>query len=218
MTLRKFIDKYETKDRKVKCYFHCSLQDNIGWDLQWLSAWYQVIDRVIFDRNLQPGIGPTDEQLNEIVNCFDVHVSLTNSEGWHLPALETAAAGVPNLITNYSAHADWGKESLLFCKVGAYEHEPRTGLIKAIADTDHAAHQLNLLYNSKKMCQDYSKRGVKLGQKLDWKNVCAKWIELIDSIDVSAFKEDRYSDPDILPTATNAPTNNDMSLKYFPEE
>jgi glycosyltransferase involved in cell wall biosynthesis len=93
MTLKKFVDKYETKDRKIRCYFHCSLQDNIGWDLQWLSAWYGIMDRVIFDKNLQPGIGPTEEQLNEIVNCFDAHVSLTNSEGWHLPALETAAAG-----------------------------------------------------------------------------------------------------------------------------
>ena len=216
MMLRKFIDTYETKGRKVKCYFHCSLQDSIGWDLQWLSAWYGLVDRVIFDRNLQPGIGPTETQLNEIVNCFDVHVSLTNSEGWHLPALETAAAGVPNIITNYSAHADWGKDTLLFCKIGAYEHEPRTGLIKAIADTNHAAHQLNLLYSSKKMCQEYSKKGIRLGEKLDWKNVCKIWKEIIDDIDVSELKEDRYSNPDILP-AKNEQQNNDMSLQHFPE-
>jgi hypothetical protein len=105
----------------------------------------------------------------------------------------------------------------LFCKVGAYEHEPRTGLIKAIADTDHAAHQLNLLYSSKKMCQDYSKRGVKLGEKLDWKNVCKQWKELIDSINVSDLKEDRFSDPDILPSKESDIQNNDMSLQHFPE-
>lgn len=216
MTMRKFIDKYETKDRKIRCYFHCSLQDNIGWDLQWLAAWYQVQDRVIFDKNLQPGIGPNDIQLNEIVNCLDVHVSLTNSEGWHLPALETATAGVPNLLTNYSAHADWGKDTLLFCKVAEYEHEPRTGLIKAIADTNHAAHQLSLLYNSKKMCEEYSRRGVKLGEKLKWSNICELWTETIDSIDISDLKEDRYLDPEILPSAQPQQTN-DFNLKFFPE-
>jgi glycosyltransferase involved in cell wall biosynthesis len=219
MTMRKFIDRsYEKFGRKIMCYLHTSLEDTIGWDLQWLTTYYGLTDRVIFDKNLKPGIGPDDAQLNEIANCFDVHMLLPNSEGWFLPALETAAAGIPNLVSDYSAHADWGKNTFLFCKIGAYEHEPRTGFIKAIADTDHAAHQLSLLFNSKKMCQEYSKKGIALGKKLDWINVCQIWEKTLDNIDVSDLKEDRYDDPAVLPEiANNSPNFSQLNLTHFPD-
>jgi glycosyltransferase involved in cell wall biosynthesis len=214
MTLRAFIDKYEKPNRKIKCYFHCSLEDNLGWDLGWMGAYYNVHDRCIYDKNLKPGVGPDDEQLNEVINCFDAHLSLTNSEGWHLPALETAAAGIPNVITKYSAHADWGKDAHLFCKVAGWYHEPRTGFIKAVADTDHAAKQLSLLYNSKKMCEEYSKRGIKLGKKLQWKNIAKEWITLFDETDISDLEEGRYEKDD--PTVSLAQNANSMALKHFP--
>jgi len=218
MTMRAFLDKHEKPNRKIKCYFHCSLNDNLGWDLGWLGAYYGVQDRCIFDTNLQPGVGPEDWQLNEIVNCFDVHLSLTNSEGWHLPALETAAAGIPNVITKYSAHADWGKDTHLFCKVAGWYHEPRTGFIKAVADTSHAAHQISLLYNSKKMCNEYANRGVKLGEKLQWKNVAKYWIDLIDSTDISDLTDDRWTKPDPIPVQEGqAPTPEQLQLSHFPE-
>lgn len=224
MTMRKFIDSgYEKNGRKIMCYFHSSLEDSqIGWDLKWLSAYYGVHDRVIFDNNLKPGMGPTDEQLNEVVNCFDVHVLLSNSEGWGLPMLETAAAGIPNLVTKYSAHVDWGKDCLMFAKIGAYEHEPRTNFVKGIVDTDHAAHQLNLLYSSKELRKDYSKKGISLGKKLDWSNIQVMWEKLFDSIDVSDLKEDRYQDPAILPQVEQGPQPqqpdiSQFNLKYLPQ-
>lgn len=218
-TLKIFIDKYEEPNRPIKCYFHCALQDHMGWNLLWLASYYGVQDRCIFDKNLKPGIGPTDEQLNEIVNCFDAHVSLTNSEGWHLPALETAAVGVPNIITKYSAHADWGKDTHLFCKVAEYEHEVRTGFIKAIADTKHAAHQLKLLYANKTMRKEYSNRGIRLGKKLAWPNVCKQWEELLDSIDVSDLKPERYSDAEIALLASGQESlNHQLSLRHFPDD
>lgn len=132
-----------------------------------------------------------------------------------LPALETAAAGVPNIITKYSAHADWGKDTHLFCKVDAWEHEPRTGFVKAIADVDNAAHQLKLLYNSKSMRKDYSARGVRLGNKLSWPNVCKKWDTLLDSINTSELKDNRYDEKENkIPTKEEA-HNIQFNLKSF---
>lgn len=214
-TMRKFIDKYEDPKRKIMCYFHCALQDQLGWNLLWMAKYYGIEDRCMFDKTLKPGAGPTDKELNDIVNCFDVHISLTNSEGWHLPALETAAAGVPNIITKYSAHADWGKDTHLFCKVAGWRHEPSTGFIKAIADTNNAAHQLNLLYSNKKMLKEYSKKGIKLGKKLDWENVCKMWEELLDSIDISDLKEDRYSSDELRLLTKEEEMNKKFELKSF---
>jgi glycosyltransferase involved in cell wall biosynthesis len=163
---------------------------------------------------LKPGFGPSDEQLNELVNSFDVHMLLTNSEGWGLPLLETAAAGVPNLTTKYSAHGDWGKDTLMFCKTAELEHEPKTGFIKCIADTSSAAKQLSLLYNSKDLYKDYSKKGVKLGKKLDWDNVVKQWETLLDAVDISDLKPNRYKDPTVFPQSNDP---KDMTLTVFPK-
>lgn len=213
-TLKKFIDHYEKPGRKAYMYFHCSLEDKMGWPIDWVANYYGVLDRCIFDKRLKPGFGPTDEQLNELVNSFDVHMLLTNSEGWGLPLLETAAAGIPNLTTKYSAHGDWGKDTLMFCKTAELEHEPKTGFIKCIADTSSAAKQLSLLYNSKDLYKDYVKKGINLGKKLDWDNVAKLWEEQLDSLDISDLKENRYKDPTVFPQSDDP---NDMTLTVFPK-
>lgn len=212
--MRKFIDQYEKPNKKIMCYFHCCLTDKMGWDLLWLARWYNLEDRCIFDPNLKPGSGPTVDDFNEMINCFDVHLSLTNSEGWMLPALETAAAGIPNVITKYSAHADWGKDTFLFVKIAAYFHDAVTNFIKAIADNDHAASQIKLLYDSPKMHRDYSNRGIKLAEKLQWKNICAQWVKLFDSIDVSDLKPDRY---DTIPIELDS-KHSPMAIKFLPND
>jgi hypothetical protein len=130
-----------------------------------------------------------------------------------LPALETIAAGIPNIITNYSAHADWGKDALLLCKVAAIEHEPRTGFIKAIADVNDAAKKIHLLASSPKYREEWVKKGLKLARKLDWTNVCDKWENLLDSIDVSDLMLNRYEDPVVAD-----PSIQDFTLTNFPTE
>lgn len=198
-TLRIFIDKYEKPGRKVVVHFHCAMKDNMGWDLPWLAQYYGVSDRCIFDNKLAPGFGVPTEALNQIFNAYDVHLTLTNSEGWGLPILETMAAGVPNIVTDYSAHGDWAKDTALMVRLSAKIHETKTNHIKGIADIEHAAKQLSLLYNSDKMLREYQRKSLKLAQELDWKNVCEKWKELIDKIDISHFKDDRYDITTIKP-------------------
>ncbi|MCK9428914.1 MAG: glycosyltransferase family 4 protein [Candidatus Omnitrophica bacterium] len=219
MSMRKFIDKgYEKNGRKIKCYFHCSLEDTIGWDLQWLVAYYNLQDRVIFDKNLKPGLGPTEEQLNEIINCFDSHILLSNSEGFALTLIESISAGIPTITTKYSAMADWGKGTLMFVDPADIEHEPRTNFIKAIADTSKAALQIKRLYDSKELCKEYSQKGISLAKKLDWVNVCKQWEEILDNTDISNFKEDRYLDPAVIPEVQ--PPTQDFSqynIKYLPD-
>jgi len=210
-TMRYFIDNFENKaGKKIMCYFHCALEDKMGWNLEWLAQYYDVHDRCIFNDKLQPGQGPNDYTLNEMVNCFDVHLSLTNSEGWHLPALETCAAGIPNILTDYSAHKDWGKGVIIPVKVAVFRHEEKTGFVKADADIKHAAHQLKLLYNSPKLVELYKAKGIELGKKLDWKNVCKQWEELLDSIDISDLDVNRYN---ILKL-----DHNNLVIPVFPED
>ena len=205
-TLRLLIDKYEKKGgKKFMAHFHCVMKEPIGWDLLWLAQYYGVNERCIFDDNLKPLTGVDIQTLNEIINTYDVHLLPTNSEGWGLPILESMACGVPNVISNYSAHGDWAKGTALMIKLAAKIHDPGTNHIKGIVDIEHAAKQISLLYNSKKMHRDYSRRGIKLANKLQWKNVCDEWNTLFDvteidenpdKYDVITFKGDIQPLPD----------------------
>jgi len=186
-------NKYEKPNgKKFMVHFHCAIKDSHGWDLPWLAKYYGVEDRVILDQNLKPGIGVTDELLNMIMNTYDVHLVPTNSEGWGLSILETMAVGIPNVISDYSAHGDWAKDYSLKIKLAAKIHEPITNHIKGIIDVNHAAKQISLLYNSKKMLESYKNKSIKLANKLQWVNVVEQWNILLNNIDISDLKENRY--------------------------
>lgn len=192
--LRTFIDKYEVTTSKAMLYFHCVPNEPIGWDLPWLMKYYNLEDRVIFNKDVKPGLGLETEILNEIANTFDIHITLPNSEGWSLTPLETMAAGIPNISTKYSAHADWGKNNILFCKIAAKYHEPGTCFIKAIADTNDAAKQISLFYNSKKLIEDYSRRGISFTNSLIWEKIVKTyWEPLLESIDLSDLSLERWN-------------------------
>tara|TARA_Y100000310_G_C20646016_1_gene796605 strand:- start:1145 stop:2059 length:915 start_codon:yes stop_codon:yes gene_type:complete len=190
-TLRILIDKYEKK-RKFMVHFHCAIDDNSGWDLPWLAQYYGVVDRCIFDDKLRPGIGVSVGVLNQIMNAYDIHFTLTNSEGWGLPILETMAAGIPNVISDYSAHGDWASGFALKVKLAETYHDIKTNHIKGVADTKHAAKQISLLYNSKEMMKDYRKKSLKRASQLEWSNVCKDWVKLITDTDISKLDPKRY--------------------------
>lgn len=50
--------------------------------------------------------GVSREALNDVLNLFDVYVQYANSEGFGMPMVEAAAAGVPVMAVDYSAMSD----------------------------------------------------------------------------------------------------------------
>jgi len=191
--LRILIDKYEKSNgKRFMVHMHCAINDSHGWDLQWLSNYYNVQDRLILDANLKPGIGVSTELLNIIMNSYDVHLVPTNSEGWGLSILETMACGIPNVISDYSAHGDWAKDHALTIKLSAKIHEPITNHIKGIIDIEHAAKQINLLYSNNRVYTSIKNESLKLADKLQWGNVCKHWNKLLLNTDISDLSENRY--------------------------
>ena len=206
-------NKYEKKNgRKFMVHFHCAIQDSHGWNLPWLARYYGVEDRVILDQNLKPGLGVPDELLNLIMNSYDVHLVPTNSEGWGLSILETMACGIPNVISDYSAHGDWAKDASLKIKLAAKIHEPITNHIKGIIDINHAAKQISLLYNSKQMIKDYTTKSLKLADKLQWSNICVRWNELFNGVEASTS----YEEVNLLDIENILPFPTDPLTTEFP--
>jgi len=72
---------------------------------------------------------------------------------------------------------------------------------------------MKLIAEGKKYAEEWSKKGVKLGKKLDWDNVAKMWEDLFDSIDVSDLSDGRYDEPFVA-----NPAAQDFNLKFFPKE
>lgn len=67
----------------IKCYFHCPIKD-VGWNLPDLIKTHNIEDIIILDPKLQVGMGPTDEQMNELYNACDLMTLPSRGEGWGL--------------------------------------------------------------------------------------------------------------------------------------
>lgn len=85
-------------------YLHCAPRD-LGWDLPQLAHYYGIESRVVFVKDHRPDVGAGD--MVDVYNSWDVHFSTTAGEGFGLVALESMACGVPQILPQASAYADW---------------------------------------------------------------------------------------------------------------
>lgn len=98
--------------------------------------------------------------------------------------LESMAAGLPTVGTDYSGPADWGRNVLIPIAVEGRYIEAPINVGRAVPSAPHLAEQIRMLYNSSDVCADYSRRGLELAKRLDWKKVCEEWDELIWDLEV----------------------------------
>ena len=81
-----------------------------GFDIVSLANYYGVRGRVVvLEVEQQHGI--PEPQMRYLYGCFDVFVTVSQGEGFCLPALEAMACGVPCLLPSWSGVGGWAKNS-----------------------------------------------------------------------------------------------------------
>ncbi|HUG86928.1 MAG TPA: glycosyltransferase, partial [Euzebya sp.] len=78
-----------------------------GWDLERMARRLGVSDHVRFDRSLRIGRGVAGGELARRMAACDVHLLPYEGGAWELTVLETAACGVPNVITDAAAPPEY---------------------------------------------------------------------------------------------------------------
>jgi len=120
-----------------------------------------------------------DEQLNRLYNVFDLTVLPSAGEGFGLPIIESFAAGVPVVATDYSACSELvrGRGELVriltTTTVGAnlIEH--------AVIDVDDLAACVEKLYRNPALAKQYSEAGLAFARSLCWDNLMPQWLQVI---------------------------------------
>lgn len=143
----------------VYLYLHCC-RDDVGWDLEQLASFYGVAERLrLTAREMNPAKGVPVPVMRTIFNCMDLHLNVGHGEGWGLPNMESMACGVPQIVGNYSALAEWPGDAVHRVPVSDYYHNVgKLNTIGGVVDERLLIDSLDFCYRN----ADYRKA---LGQR-----------------------------------------------------
>lgn len=175
--IKAFAEFRQDKD-DVMLYLHTD-PDDVGWDILDLLRRYGLDEKSCITKDATVLEGVDKRKLNEIYNLFDVMALPSTGEGFGLPILEAMAAGVPVIVTGYSACVELveGRGELIKVKelltIGRYNIE------QAIADTNDLVEKLNRLYTDEPLRAQHSQHGLEFARTLSWESVTKQWDQLL---------------------------------------
>jgi glycosyltransferase involved in cell wall biosynthesis len=120
-----------------------------------------------------------DDQLNRLYNLFDVTVLPSGGEGFGLPILESLAAGVPVVATDYSACPELVRgrgelvrpAAMLTVGVNLIEH--------AVIDVEDLSRKIEKLYRDSGLRRRYGEAGRAFAEGLSWDALIPEWVKVI---------------------------------------
>lgn len=196
--LIKAFSAFARNKKDVALYMHTQIRD-VGWNIDELIERYGIQDKAYCTNGMSALQGIPDENLNEVYNLFDVFALPTMAEGFGLPILEAHSAGLPVLVTNFSACPDLAVDRQELVKVKDTLVMGR-GIEQAIIDTDDLTRKMNILYSewknkSSKKIHELGIKGRTSALKMDWKDINSEFIRLIEYIEPKAKKIDKTIRP-----------------------
>jgi D-inositol-3-phosphate glycosyltransferase len=157
-------------------YLHCAQRDNAGWDLLELAHYYGVSNRLILPdaEVVTPSRGLPEEEMPYVYGCFDLQVSTAAGEGWGLPQMEGMACGIPQIVPQYAALAEWasGAAYMIPCSDEKTVH-PIINTIGAIPEKEAFIRALDALYRNPELRKKYADKALACAREpqFQWKKV-----------------------------------------------
>jgi glycosyltransferase involved in cell wall biosynthesis len=155
----------------------------VGWNIEEMATRFGLDGKV----GITPGItalkGLPREALAMIMNCFDVHLFMSHSEGFGLPIAETLACGVPNVVTDYSSMSElvsdgggYAIEPIAFSTYTTWENP------WAIPHVGKAADKINELFLDKELYTKTRKDAVKSKMTPHWDVPAMQFRDIIQKL------------------------------------
>lgn len=150
-----------------------------GWDLERMARRLRVRERVLFDPSLQFGRGVADSELARRMAACDVHVLPYEGGAWELTVLETAACGVPNVITDAASPPEYAAPFSILVPPMMRVHGPRGA--RAFMDVGRAVAALQRLSGNPEERRRLARHGMEVAHAHQWNRIGDYWLELLQS-------------------------------------
>lgn len=168
----------------ARLWLHSALQD-AAYSLADLTKIFGIEDKVCFTPRYNLVNGLSENDMNLLFNLFDCHALLTQGEGFGLPILETMSAGVPQVVTNYSAHVEWCAPASELIPV-SWESSFITGIPhpveRAIPDPVVTAKCLDRIYYDNKYRAALSQRAREIATSMTWDKTIPQWEQVFSNV------------------------------------
>jgi glycosyltransferase involved in cell wall biosynthesis len=203
----------------IYLYLHTSYPD-AGWDIPQLLKEYEIGNRVLFTYSckacnfLRPCLyqhpvtfcpkcgnysfsmpnvsnGLSQEDLNTIINTFDLYVQYAICEGFGMPQVEAAACGVPVASVDYSAMSDVVQKLNGFpVKVKHFFKELETKAIRVYPDNDHLVEIIKNYISSPDILKNQKRHETRtlVEKHYDWNIIAKKWENYLDNIILTNYQ------------------------------
>lgn len=158
---------------------HCAEKDT-GWDLRRVAACYGIKDRLILTGAENIRDLKDEHTLRLVYNCLDVQMTTTLGEGWGLTTMEGMACGIPQIVPDASALAEWATPAVKIpCSRTLITPEINT--TGALVDEAPFVDALQSLYQSRTARARLSAQGLAYvrGEAFRWESVASQFQTLL---------------------------------------
>lgn len=162
-------------------YFHMPYKPNDPWHPNQLQQMWKLEGRIYNTQNLGPNRGIDDDKMVGIYNLFDLFYCMSGGEGFGMPVLESMAAKVPVMYTNYSAHAEVVGDCGIPVNVN-WIAEMNSCYDRSLADTADAVAKCNKIIDDRSLLQPLIDRGYERALSKTWESIGQEWLAFIDKI------------------------------------
>lgn len=154
---------------------HCAQKDT-GWDLRRVAAFHGIADRLLLTgcddiRSLQ-----SPQHLQRIYGSLDVQISTTLGEGWGLTTMEGMACGIPQIVPDSSALAEWAVPALKI-PCSRLLMNPEINTAGALVDHAPFVAALQSLYTDQELRSRLAAQGMEHVRRdeFDWHNIAQQF-------------------------------------------
>lgn len=181
MYFARWLEEYEIPDN-VYLLLHCARRD-IGWDLFQLARYLGIRKRLVFSNIAETSMsGVAEEAMPFIYNAIDLQVSTTLGEGWGLTTHEGMACGIPQLVPEWSALAEWPRGAVSYAPIGAYQAaDNMITTIGGIADGSAFIREMDRLYQNPDLRDEMAKKALARATeaRFKWDNIAVQFDQVL---------------------------------------
>jgi glycosyltransferase involved in cell wall biosynthesis len=135
------------KPANVRLVYHGALRD-VGWDIESMAEDLDIADRLVLttkDAHDEQWRGVGMSVLPYIYSMCDVKLSTTSGEGWGLTTMEAMACGLPNIVPQFGALAEWASATFALPAMTRMRHT-EINTVGRVPTTADAASALEHVY------------------------------------------------------------------------